>query len=132
MQGAFTAPPLTGVRPKAENLSVFAPDTLPQAIAFFAISLVGMFMTHSFEALISLKLWFRSLITQPTSGGSKSIMVCQDMVMILARPFQAELTMTTGPDSSKVYTLDSGKDFFINAPDNTKGTWDLFPVAFTP
>src|SRR3989338_1477781 len=102
MQGAFTAPPFTGVRPKAANLSVLAPETFPQAIAFFAISLVGIFMTHSFEALIILKLWFRSLITQPTSGGSKSIIVCQDMVMILALPFHAELTITTGPDSSRV------------------------------
>ena len=30
-----------------------------------------------------LKVWFRLLITQPMIGGSKSIIICHDMVMIL-------------------------------------------------
>jgi len=51
------------------------------------------------------------LITQPTSGGSNSIIVCHDMVMMFGYPSWAVVTMTTGPGSSKLYTLDRGKDF---------------------
>jgi len=43
----------------------------------------------------------RSLITQPTSGGSNSIIVCHDMVMMFGRPLRTVVTNTTGPGSSK-------------------------------
>src|ERR1017187_3087803 len=50
MSGAWTRRAAAGVRPKAANLSVFAPEVLPQATTFAANSTVGMFMTHSFAA----------------------------------------------------------------------------------
>jgi len=54
----------------------------------------------------------RLLITQPTVGGSKSIIACYDVVMTLARPFVAVVTMTTNPGSRRPYTREKGKDFF--------------------
>ena len=71
------------------------------ATAFSASSTVGMLITHSLVAFKILKVWFRSLTTQPTIGGSKSIIVCQDMVMTFARPFRAVVSMTTGPGSRR-------------------------------
>ena len=59
---------------------------LPQPTTFSASSTVGMLRTHSRVAFRVPKEWFRSLTTQPTSGGSNSIMVCQDMVMTFGRP----------------------------------------------
>jgi hypothetical protein len=41
------------------------------------------------------------LTTQPTSGGSNSIIVCHDKVMMFGRPFQAVVSITTGPGSIK-------------------------------
>jgi hypothetical protein len=38
--------------------------------------------------------------SQPTNGGSNSIMVCHDRVMIFARSLPAVVTITTGPGSS--------------------------------
>ena len=59
------------------------------------------------------KVKFWSLITQPTIGGSKSIIMCHDMVMMLARPFRAVVTITTGPGSRRRYTRDKGRVLFI-------------------
>jgi len=39
-----------GVRPKVANLSVFAPEVLPQPATSTANSTVGMLMTHSLVA----------------------------------------------------------------------------------
>ena len=39
-------------------------------------------------------------MTQPTSGGTNSIIVCHDMGMTFARPARAVVTSTTGPGSS--------------------------------
>ncbi len=72
----------------------------PQPTTCPASSTVGMLITHSPVALRAAKLWLRPLITQPTSGGSNSIMVCHDMAMTFARPRWAVLTRTTGPGSS--------------------------------
>ena len=47
------------------------------------------------------KVWLRLLMTQPKIGGSKSSIVCQDMVMTFARPFRAVETSTTGPGSNR-------------------------------
>ncbi len=89
------------MRPKVLNLSSLRPDVLPQPTTCAASSTVGMLITHSLVAFNTPKLWLRLLITQPTSGGSNSIIVCQDMVMMFARPFWAVVTNTTGPGSSK-------------------------------
>jgi hypothetical protein len=43
-------------------------------------------------------------------GGSNSIIVCHDMAMMFGLPFPAVVTITTGPGSSRPYTLDKGKD----------------------
>ncbi len=66
----------------------------------FASSTVGMLITHSLVATSASKLWLRPLITQPTSGGTNSIIVCQDWVMMLVLPLCAVVTSTTGPGSS--------------------------------
>jgi hypothetical protein len=58
-------------------------------------------MTHSFVAFKMPNVWFRSLMTQPKIGGSKSIIVCHDMGIMFARPFLAVVTKTTGPGSSR-------------------------------
>jgi len=47
-----------------------------------------------------VKLKSRLLTTQPTSGGSNSIMVCHDIAMALMRPLCAVLSSSTGPGSS--------------------------------
>ncbi len=77
------------------------PEVLPQATTFSASSTVGMLITHSRLAFSAAKLWLRLLTTQPTSGGSNSIIVCQDMVMTLLTPRRAVVTRTTGPGSSR-------------------------------
>jgi hypothetical protein len=59
-----------------------------------------MLMTHSLVAFRMPNVWFRLLITQPTIGGSNSIIVCHDMVMMFARPLRVVVTSTTGPGSS--------------------------------
>jgi hypothetical protein len=40
------------------------------------------------------------LTTQATCGGSNSTIMCQDMVMTLARPLRTVVSNTTGPGSS--------------------------------
>jgi len=52
-------------------------------------------------ALSAVKLKSWPLTTQPTSGGSNSIMVCHDIVMTLARPLCEVVSKTTGPGSSR-------------------------------
>ena len=47
------------------------------------------------------KVALRLLTMQPTSGGSNSIIVCQDIVMTFARPWRAVVRSTTGPGSSR-------------------------------
>jgi len=86
MRGARTWDPGTGVSSKASNLSTVRPDVFPQCTAFDARSTVGMLMTHSLVAFRIPNVWLLSLITHPTSGGSKSIIVCQDIVMMFVRP----------------------------------------------
>jgi hypothetical protein len=63
-----------------------------------------MLITHSLVAFKMPNVWFRSLITQPTVGGSKSIIVCHDRVMMFARPLRTVVTITAGPGSSSRYT----------------------------
>ncbi len=59
----------------------------------------------------------RSLMTQPTSGGANSIIMCHDMVMMFGRSLPAVVSSTTGPGSSKPYTFASTRDFLaINEP----------------
>jgi len=43
----------------------------------------------------------RLLMTQPMSGGSNSIMVCHESVMMFGRSLPAVVSNTTGPGSSK-------------------------------
>jgi hypothetical protein len=47
------------------------------------------------------KLVSRLLITQPTSGGSNSIIVCHDIAIAFARPLRAVVSSTTGPGTSR-------------------------------
>ncbi len=76
----------SGIKPMAANLSTSAPEQLPTSTTFSASSAAGMASTHCRVRERALKLWFRPLSTQPMSGGTNSIMVCQVMVMTLARP----------------------------------------------
>ena len=48
----------------------------------------------------AVKLKSFSLTTQPTSGGSNSSIVCQDIVITLATPLCDVVSSTTGPVSS--------------------------------
>ena len=59
-----------------------------------------MFSAHSRVALSALKLKSFWLTTQPTSGGSNSIIVCHDIVITLAVPLCDVVSSTTGPVSS--------------------------------
>jgi hypothetical protein len=52
-------------------------------------------------------------MTQPTSGGTNSIIVCHDIGMMFARPARAVVTSTTGPDSSNRYASASGNALFF-------------------
>src|SRR5271157_3656364 len=101
MSGDCTQAAADGVRPNFLNLSIFRPDVFPQATTFLANSTVGMLMTQSLVFFSMSKLWFRLLMTQARTGGSKSIIMCHDMVIILARPPLAVVTITTGPGSIK-------------------------------
>src|ERR1035437_707064 len=110
MRGAWTREAGVGVRRKVLNLSRFRPDVFPQPTTFFAISTVGMLITHSFVDFRVLKVKSRSLTTQPMRGGSKSIIVCHDMAITLVRLWRTVVSKTTGPGSSRRYTSDKGKD----------------------
>ncbi len=72
---------------------------LPQPTTAFAIPTVGIAITHSFVARSVSNVWLRPLITQPTSGGSNSIIVCHDIGITFARPLREVVTSTTGPGS---------------------------------
>lgn len=71
----------------------------PQPSTRAANSAVGMLIMHSLLALTGLNVWFRLLITHPTSGGSNSSIMCHDMAMTPAFPFPALATNTTGTGS---------------------------------
>ena len=86
MSGAATTDAATGVKPKVLNLSAVRPHAFPQATTFSARSAVGILIAHSPLARSILNVWFRLLITQPTSGGSNSIIVCHDIGMMFVRP----------------------------------------------
>lgn len=45
-------------------------------------------------------------------GGQKSIIICHDMVMAFGFPFNAAVTITTGPGSSSWYTFERGNVCF--------------------
>ena len=94
--------------PNVLNLSISLPEVFPHPTTLPASSTVGMLITHSLVAFKMLKVRLRLLTTQPTMGGSKSIIVCHDMVMTLAFPFRAVVSSTTGPGSSRRYTSESG------------------------
>jgi hypothetical protein len=81
-------------------LSTRRPETFPQPTTAGASSTVGTLMAHSRVATRFSKVKLLSLTTQPTSGGSKSIMVCQDMGITFGRPRRAVVRSTTGPVSS--------------------------------
>src|SRR5512141_1235486 len=89
------------------------PEVLPQPTTSFARSAVGILITHSRLFFNMPNVWFRELITQPISGGSNSIIVCQDIVMTFACPPCAVVTSTTGPGSTSRYTFDNASVFFI-------------------
>ena len=59
-----------------------------------------MLSTHSPVARNVSNVWFWLLMTQPTSGGTNSIIVCHDIGMTFVRPARAVVTSTTGPGSS--------------------------------
>src|ERR1039458_9158291 len=111
MSGASTTDAATGVRPKVLNLSTDWLEVFPQLTTFFANSAVGMLSTHSPVARNISKVWFWLLTTQPTSGGTNSIIVCHDMGMMFARPARGVVTSTAGPGSSNPYTCASGISF---------------------
>jgi hypothetical protein len=56
-------------------------NTLQQLLAG---STVGIMMTHSRVSFKVSNEWFRLLMTQPTSGGTNSIIECHDMGMMFA------------------------------------------------
>ena len=95
--GAETCSAFSGVRWKAENLSTSRPEQLPIATTFSANSTAGIAITHSFVVRSAAKLWSRLLTMQAIKGGSKSTIICQDIVMTLARPLCAVVNRTTAP-----------------------------------
>src|SRR5208283_5380862 len=113
MSGALTTDAAPGVRPKVLNLSTDCPEVFPQLTTFFANSTVGTLITHSPVARNISNVWFWTLTTQPTMGGTNSIMVCHDMGMIFTRPARVVVTSTTGPGSSSPYTCASGNSLFL-------------------
>src|SRR5512143_4248465 len=78
-RGACTCEAGSGVKPNFANLSTSRPDVLPQRTTWSAMSTPGMAITHWRVDLSAAWLKLRSLITQPTSGGSNSIIVCHDI-----------------------------------------------------
>src|SRR5574340_1500645 len=90
-----------GVRPKCSNLSTSRPLVLPQPTTCLASSTEGMLMTHSRVDFKAANEKLRPLSTQPIRGGSNSIMVSHDKVMMFGRPLAAVVTSTTGPGSSR-------------------------------
>src|SRR4030042_5754628 len=111
VSGALTYEAVTCVSPKTLNVSIFRPELFPQPTTFSASSRVGMLITHSLVAFKILNVKFRLLITQPTIGGSNSIIVHQDIVMMFAFVWLAGVSSTTGPGSSKPQTLEHRKGF---------------------
>lgn len=89
-----------GVKPNFSNLLILSPWTFPQPTTFSAMPTVRMLITHSWVAFRILKESFRLLMTQPISEGSNSIIVCQDIVMILIWPSHIVVAIPTGPDSA--------------------------------
>lgn len=54
---------------------------------------------YSLLAFTGLNVWFRLLITHPTSDGSNWSIMCRDIAMTPAFPFPALVTSTTGTGS---------------------------------
>ena len=75
------------------------PEQLPILTTLGASSTAGMAITHSPVARKAAKLKSASLTMQTMSGGSKSTIMCHDIVMTLARPLSAVVSRTTGPGS---------------------------------
>ena len=69
-----------------------------------------MFSAHCRVAFSAAKLKSFSLTTQPTSGGSNSIILCHDIVITLELPLWEVVSSTTGPGSSSPYTLESASE----------------------
>jgi hypothetical protein len=59
-----------------------------------------MAITYSLVARKAAQLQSAGLTTQAISGGSNSTIMCQDIVMTLARPLRAVVNNTTGPGSN--------------------------------
>jgi hypothetical protein len=72
------------------NLSTSRPEVFPQPTTFTANSTVGMLITHSLVAFKLLKVKVRLLTTQPTTGGSKSIIMCHDTTLSSRWPATCE------------------------------------------
>ena len=89
-----------------------APDVLPQPTTFSAISTVGMLMTHSLAAFNKPKEWLRLLMTQPTSGGTNSSIMCHDMVMMFRRSRQRGRDHDDRPGLEQAVDLGERKGFF--------------------
>src|ERR1019366_3152382 len=102
----------SGVKLNFSNLSTSRPEQLPIPTILGASSSAGIAITHSFVARNAAKLKSALLTTQATNGGSNSTIMCQDIVMMLARPLCVVVNRTTGPGSSNRYTLDNRR-FFI-------------------
>jgi len=98
--GALTNDGGSAVRRNCLILSTLAPVVFPTPTTVQASSTSGILITHSFVFFMMSKVKFWSLITQPISGFSNSIIICQDIVMIFDFPWWAVETMTTGPGSS--------------------------------
>src|SRR3989304_10019214 len=103
--GGATSLAGTGVRPKAENLSMSRPEEFPTFTTFAASFLAGTAITHSRVVRSAAKLQLASLTTHATSGGVNSTILGHHMVMTLALPLCAVVSSTTGPGSSSWYPL---------------------------
>src|SRR5450631_2402306 len=99
MSGAATRDAGAAVSPNAWNLSTVLPDALPHFTTFAASSRVGMLITHSFVAFRFSKERLGAAMTQPTRGGSNSIIVCHDCVITSGRPLREVVIIATGPGS---------------------------------
>ena len=101
-QARWTMPPGQLLRQRLrEQLGQRRPVLLPQPTTCAASSTVGMLSTHCRVDLRAAKLKSRPLTTHPTSGGSNSIIVCQDIAITLGLFLSDVVRSSTGPGSRR-------------------------------
>src|SRR5450830_769974 len=94
--GVFITSPFSLVSCISLNLSKSLPDFVPQKLQAFIIFSSGIFITNSFEELISSWLYLEGLMEIDIMGGLLQTVPAHASVIILSlTPFELE-TSTTG------------------------------------